>query len=494
MRIATYLRVSTLEQVEEGYSIEAQQEKLLNYCKSQDNWNIVEEYIEEGESAKDMKRPKLKKLILDAKAGLFDIVLVYRLDRLTRSVMDLYELLEIFEKCNIKFKSATEVYDTTTAMGKLFLTLVAALAQWERENLSERVRFGMEELVRQGKWHGGPVLFGYTWDGTTMHTVEDELQTLKTLRNLYMEGNGFYTIARQLNALGKLRKGFKWSSQSVWFALDNPFYAGKMRYGTKKKNGKYSSRKKEDLVDCIWSDHNFPTIFTWAEYEEHNKRMTNRQFYGHAKLGSYWFSGVIRCARCGSTMTGRPYNLKNKRMSTYICGGKQNGTGCNMPMLRQELAEKLILDYIKNLKLKTERKAKEVSKVKKVVVNNKNEINELNKELTVVSDRRKKFQYMFAEDMITEIEFKQRRREEDEKEEIIKERLEKLRSETVGTNPTTMNIMFQLPKLWTMMTDKERNIIIQDIFKSVIVDCFDENPVARKGKMLDFRIQEVNYN
>ena len=134
MRVALYIRVSTEDQAREGYSIQAQKNKLEAYCVSQ-GWDVVGFYIDDGYSAKDLDRPEMKRMLKHIEQGLIDCVLVYRLDRLTRSVLDLYKLLEIFEQHNCKFKSATEVYDTTTAMGRMFITIVAAMAQWERENL-----------------------------------------------------------------------------------------------------------------------------------------------------------------------------------------------------------------------------------------------------------------------------------------------------------------------------------------------------------------------
>lgn len=144
MKCIVYVRVSTDEQAKHGFSIAAQIEKLEAYCISQ-GWELVDKYIDEGYSAKDLQRPAFEKMMDTLKQGNIDVLLVYRLDRLTRSVMDLYKILKILDDNNCMFKSATEVYDTTNAMGRLFITLVAAIAQWERENLGERVRLGMEK-------------------------------------------------------------------------------------------------------------------------------------------------------------------------------------------------------------------------------------------------------------------------------------------------------------------------------------------------------------
>ncbi|WP_052738057.1 recombinase family protein [Bacillus sp. SA1-12] len=148
MRAALYIRVSTHEQVE-GYSISAQKRQLAAYCESQ-GWEIANYYIEEGVSAKNTNRPELQRMLTHIREGLIDVVVVYKLDRLTRSVLDLYNLLQTFEKYNCKFKSSTEVYDTTSAVGRMFITLVASFAQFERERLGERVRMGMEQKAKEG--------------------------------------------------------------------------------------------------------------------------------------------------------------------------------------------------------------------------------------------------------------------------------------------------------------------------------------------------------
>src|SRR5690625_2242858 len=120
----------------------------------------------------------MQQLLHDIKLGVFDVVVVYRLDRMVRSVLDLHNLLGTFEKHNVKFKSVTEVFDTTTAVGKIFITIVGAMAEWERDNLSERVSMGLEELARVSKWKGGVDADGQAGIEGKKVIIEEEAQVI----------------------------------------------------------------------------------------------------------------------------------------------------------------------------------------------------------------------------------------------------------------------------------------------------------------------------
>lgn len=309
MKTAIYLRVSTEEQAKEGFSIRAQRERLDMFARSQD-WDVVDFYIDEGRSAKDTERPELQRMLDDIANNLIEVVLVYKLDRLTRSVMDLYQLLEQFEKHGCMFKSATEVFDTTTPTGRLFITLVAAVAQWERENLAERVKFGMEQMVEEGRWPGGPAPFGYLLDeNSKLKADPDEAELYRYMYDLYENFKGDNAISVILNheLKKKTRLGNQFSAKTVRDILRNPISYGALQWGGK---------VYEDFAEGI---------ITKERYDRHLALRAARSTVSpKAVTSTYIFTGTIKCARCGAPMKGRMRKSANNSTYAYLaCTNKR---------------------------------------------------------------------------------------------------------------------------------------------------------------------------
>jgi site-specific DNA recombinase len=299
-RVVIYVRVSTQEQAREGFSIPAQIEALRAFAKSQ-GWEIIYEYIEEGKSAKDIDRPKLQKLLKDIKKGGIDVVLVYKLDRLTRSVLDLYLLLKTFDEYNVAFRSATEVYDTSSAMGRLFLTLVAALAQWERENLAERVVFGIEQMLDEGKRPGGHSAYGYKFDVDFNCTViEEESKIVQMVFQMYCDGFGYRSIADRLNELEvKPRVALKWNHNSIRDILMNDLYIGTYRWGDKVK------------------ENNHTTIVSETLFKKVQKTIKGRALDRH-RVGKFVLTGLLKCGHCNENPMQGFYDKRDEK-TYYRC-------------------------------------------------------------------------------------------------------------------------------------------------------------------------------
>lgn len=495
MKAAIYIRVSTDEQASEGFSIEAQKRRLLAYASSQD-WEVTEVYIDDGWSAKDLNRPEMKRMLQDVPTNKFNVVLVYKLDRMTRSSTDCDHLLKLFESHSVKFQSCTESFETRTATGRLFIRLVADIAQWERENIAERVRFGMEQMVLEGRRPGGPVPFGYATGAKV--SIPEERDILRLLRSLYMDGLGLKAVALQLNEMGLYRRGYKWSSFSVWYVLDNPYYAGMIRYGGKKPDGKYAHRKKDEVENIIYQESDHEKIYTMEEYEEHQKEMNRRSFTGHSKVREYWFTGILKCGRCGSKMSGRYHQNKRKdgsynKILSYICANRQTGKGCTMPMFRQELVEKLIMELIDNIQIDHQLIKKDIQS-KPLERSKKDEHRTLlEKELLKIKERRKKWQRMYADDLIDEDELRSHNKDERENEANILEQLDLL-PKAADVSLIPIDLLFDLPNLWAVINDKEKNELIHEMFKEIELYTELEKVHGRKGRFIPAKITNVVYN
>jgi len=347
LRAAVYIRVSTEDQVREGFSIAAQRERLLAYLHSQD-WELSDFYTDEGVSAKDLQRPELTRLLDDVRQKRMDVVLVYRLDRLTRSVLDLYQLLQTFERYGVHFKSCTEVYDTTTAIGRLFITLVAALAQWERENLAERVKMGMGQMVRERKRPGGPPPYGYLLREGQLQIQADEARHVRLMFERYTQGLSPRQIADEANLRGARGKnGASWSASAVLRLLKNPVYYGALRWNYVHSATHQRHQKEQDEFLLVEAVH--PAIIDEPTFRRVQQRMLDRGSLHPRVLGSsFLFSGILFCACCHAEMRGKTTHVKGKNGNPpyshtyYSCSGKPRGL-CAAASIREDRLEQAFL-------------------------------------------------------------------------------------------------------------------------------------------------------
>lgn len=239
IRVAIYARVSTDEQAEHGYSIDAQLDTLRNYCKLY-NKQIMSEYVDRGVSGKSIKgRYELQQLLKDAEGGLFDEVIVWKINRMARKNIDLLQIVDLLDKNNIAFRSFSENFETETPMGRFALQMMGAVGELERNTIVDNVRMGHTQRAKTGS-HNGKVPLGYrvvkgTSDSRGKHTevviVEEEAMLVRKIFELYASGRGLKSIANSLNKEGYTTKANgPFSTCSIRDLLDNPMFIGMIRY------------------------------------------------------------------------------------------------------------------------------------------------------------------------------------------------------------------------------------------------------------------------
>lgn len=227
LRVAIYIRVSTLDQARDGYSLDAQEKTLRKWCADR-KYDVIEVYADRGISGKDIDhRPAMSRLLRDAKDGNFDLVLFWALSRFTRSVSDLYETLEKFQRWNISMMSYTESFDTSTPMGRAMIGIVGVFAQLERELTGERVRAAMAERAAQGKRTCSEVL-GYDNVGKDSFRINaKEAEYVRFCFDEYLVRKSLSEVAAEAKKRGYVGKRGKIpTAYSVEKILTRPIYCG----------------------------------------------------------------------------------------------------------------------------------------------------------------------------------------------------------------------------------------------------------------------------
>lgn len=448
MRAALYTRVSTREQAQEGYSIAAQLNSLKSFCESQ-SWDIVGIYTDDGISAKDTKRTQLQRMISDLKGGKIDVVLVYRLDRLTRSVLDLYALLELFEEHNCGFKSATEVYDTTTAMGRLFITIVAALAQWERENLGERIAVGMLEKARQGEFPGGVPPFGFDLKDSKLTVNKEEAKTVKLIFDKYLSGYSMTRLTKYLNENNvTTRRGGVWHRSTIQNILRSEYVKG---------NTIWSGEVIENTHEAIVSEE-------VSEEAEQTIKDRSKRIRTSALNSDFLFSGLLQCNSCGHNLHGNFQRIGHRTYYMYSCSRRVIGKcdGENTSVSETPL-EKQFVEQLKKIDMT------DVINDIEIEVKKGNSLDDIKKEIKSIEERKKKWQFAWVNELITDDDLKVRMAEEEIKE---KEAMEKLdvskKEEPIKYNENEIKeLLYSVKENWNHLTRKEKKRLIHSFVKKV---------------------------
>ena len=306
MDCAVYTRVSTDNQAEvEFNSCEAQEAKIKSFIQSQENMEMFKVYSDAGFTGANINRPALTEMLQDIRGGRINLVISYKIDRLTRSPRDFYQLIELFEKYEVDFISVTERFDTSTPSGRLLRNIMLTFAQFERELTSERTKDKMLQRAQKGMWNGGIVPLGYKTENKKLLINKKDAEIIKGIYESYITSCSIAKIYRELKIKGvNDRKGVLFSKSRICYILRNIMYTGKTKYAGNLYQGVHQAIISEDMFQLAQAIHK-------------NKKRSMRMYK------KYSLAGLIKCKECGSHMTPCHANKKKqgkiKRYYYYRC-------------------------------------------------------------------------------------------------------------------------------------------------------------------------------
>jgi site-specific DNA recombinase len=267
VRCAIYTRVSTDQGLDQDFnSLDAQYEAASAYIKSQAHagWTLIRSrYDDGGYSGGSTDRPNLQRLLDDVRAHKIDVIVVYKVDRLTRSLADFAKLVELFDTHNVSFVSVTQQFNTTTSMGRLTLNVLLSFAQFERDVTSERIRDKIAASKRRGLWVGGPLPLGYELKDGKLTVVEEEAERVRLIFRQYLEVSGINELVRELKAegictrtttvstTGKTRGGIPFGRGALSYFLRNRFFIGEVKYKDEILPGEQPAILDKSLFEAV---------------------------------------------------------------------------------------------------------------------------------------------------------------------------------------------------------------------------------------------------
>jgi site-specific DNA recombinase len=335
MRAVLYKRVSTSIQVIEGVSLETQEEKLIAYCTLH-GWEIVKVYEDAGLSGKDTNRPAFQQMIKDAENKKFDVIVVYKLDRLTRSVKDFHELAERLDVYNVSLVSVTQNLDTSTPVGRLLRNILVDFANFEREMIRERTMDSKYSLAEKGQWLGGKSPFGYKVENKKLILVPDEAQIVKNIYDDYIRGS----------SVRKLMVKYNLKMSLIMVVLANPIYTGLIGY-SKTEQTKKGYKQRKNINEWILAQGDHEAIITkelWDRVQEIKKEnFSNPGTREQVQL----FENMCYCA-CGKKMYYYTNRSETYDYRYYRCNSSNKlDKGCGYSIREDALENRVIPKLLK---------------------------------------------------------------------------------------------------------------------------------------------------
>lgn len=435
MTVAIYIRVSTEDQAREGYSLDAQRSSLKSFCKSQ-GWNHYRFYVDEGLSAKDTNRPQLQLMLEHIKEGKISKVLVYKLDRITRSVRDLQELLKVFEENDCAFVSSTEQYNTSTSSGRLFINLVGSMAQWERETTGERVSMTLQEKAHKGEWLA-QAPFGFKKINKKLYHDEEQMPILKDIIKKTKEGYSMRQLSNYLNDSGiPPLRGYQWHITSIQGMIKNPALYGAMRW-------------KGEIIEDTHEG-----IMTKEEHDHLLKILSDRSHKKKRNVDTvYIYQMKLICPACSNHLTSERHVYERKD-GTFLIHNRYRCQVCALarrpPISSSEKKfDRAFADFMKQLSID---KVPEVEK-------EQDPSEMIKRRIERVKRQRKKYQRAWANELMLDGEFTERMQE-------TKKLLEELEEELSNVQPdyekhfdqeAVKAIINDFNKNWAHLTPKEKH-------------------------------------
>jgi site-specific DNA recombinase len=356
VRCAIYTRKSTDEGLNQDFnSLDAQRDAGEAYIRSQagEGWTLVpEQYDDGGYTGANMDRPALRRLLADIQAKKVDCVVVYKVDRLSRSIRDFGKIMEILEKHGATFVSVTQQFNTTTSLGRLTLNILLSFAQFEREIISERTRDKQILARKRGKWTGGHLPLGYDLEDGCLVMNEAEAARVRQIFEWYLEGHSVHGIVAKCADLGWRNK--EWATKEgktfgghplrkchIYTMLANPLYAARIHAGDE-----MVAATHPPIID----DHTFDLV------QQKLKANTRNPGGEHRPKMEALLRGLLYCAACGSPMSPSYSSSKTRRYRYYVClrTMQRNGDGCATRAVSAPLVEEAVIESVRRFAAKPE--------------------------------------------------------------------------------------------------------------------------------------------